>query len=177
MRHPIRTFNVNYMNIIVWFWFYIIMNGENIKFHLRYYSQLWRTDSMHTPLWKKGKDTIKQPVYVSDVATAVMAAIKDPDTRGKIYQAVGWVNIQNNYSIKTKLIWTVNEILIASDFCRKRFIVDNWISCHFYFIHNCLYFYVVVTAFGEKAALTSFTVYLLMLIFWRESLNEGLCGM
>lgn len=43
------------------------------------------------PLWKKGEHTIKQPVYVGDVAGAVIAAIRDPDTAGKVYQAVGYV--------------------------------------------------------------------------------------
>lgn len=43
------------------------------------------------PLWKKGEHTIKQPVYVADVAGAVVAAIRDPDTAGKVYQAIGYV--------------------------------------------------------------------------------------
>lgn len=42
------------------------------------------------PLWKKGEATIKQPVFVSDLVSGIMAAIKDPDTAGKIYQAVGY---------------------------------------------------------------------------------------
>lgn len=42
------------------------------------------------PLWKKGEYTVKQPVFVSDVAAAVVAAIKDPDSAGQIYQAVGY---------------------------------------------------------------------------------------
>ena len=41
------------------------------------------------PLWHSGEKTIKQPVYVSDVATAIVNAIRDPDAVGKTYQAVG----------------------------------------------------------------------------------------
>jgi len=41
------------------------------------------------PLWYKGERTIKQPVCVSDVAQAIVNCAKDPDTAGKIYQAVG----------------------------------------------------------------------------------------
>lgn len=41
------------------------------------------------PLWKKGECTIKQPVHVSDFAAGIVSAIKDPDTAGKIFQAVG----------------------------------------------------------------------------------------
>jgi NADH dehydrogenase (ubiquinone) 1 alpha subcomplex subunit 9 len=42
------------------------------------------------PLWQKGEQTVKQPVFVSDVATAIVNAIKDPDAVGKTYQAVGY---------------------------------------------------------------------------------------
>lgn len=41
------------------------------------------------PVWKKGEATIKQPCYVADFAAGVVAAIRDSDTKGKIYQAVG----------------------------------------------------------------------------------------
>lgn len=59
----------------------------------RYYAHVLRRQGTFLPLWKKGEYTIKQPVHVSDVAAAVVAAIKDPDSAGKIYQAVGYLLI------------------------------------------------------------------------------------
>lgn len=41
------------------------------------------------PVWKKGEHTVKQPVFVSDVAAAIVNAARDPDVTGTIYQAVG----------------------------------------------------------------------------------------
>jgi NADH dehydrogenase (ubiquinone) 1 alpha subcomplex subunit 9 len=62
--------------------------GQEDRF-LRYYAGLWRRQGQWLPLWKKGEETIKQPIHVSDVAAGVVAAIKDQDSCGKIYQAVG----------------------------------------------------------------------------------------
>lgn len=47
------------------------------------------------PLYKNGEATEKQPIYVGDVAQAVINAAKDPDTRGQVYQALGYVNSIN----------------------------------------------------------------------------------
>ena len=55
----------------------------------RYYAHVWRRQGQWMPLWKKGEETIKQPVFVSDLAAGIIAAIKDSDTAGKTYQAVG----------------------------------------------------------------------------------------
>ena len=41
------------------------------------------------PLWYKGERTIKQPVFVSDVAQGVVNAILERDTAGKTYECVG----------------------------------------------------------------------------------------
>lgn len=49
------------------------------------------------PLWKSGEHTIKQPVYVSDVAQGIVQAIKEHGADGQIYQAVGYVHIQAVY--------------------------------------------------------------------------------
>lgn len=49
-----------------------------------------RRQGTFVPLWKNGEQTIKQPVHVSDVAAAVIAAVRDPDSAGKIYQAIGY---------------------------------------------------------------------------------------
>ncbi|KAF5308248.1 hypothetical protein FQR65_LT06241 [Abscondita terminalis] len=62
--------------------------GQEDRF-LRYFAHPWRRQTQMMPLWKKGEHTIKAPVFVSDVAAGVINAIKDPDTAGKIYQAVG----------------------------------------------------------------------------------------
>lgn len=43
------------------------------------------------PLYKNGMATIKQPVFVSDVAQGIVNAARDPDTRCQTYQAVGYV--------------------------------------------------------------------------------------
>ncbi|XP_058045995.1 NADH dehydrogenase [ubiquinone] 1 alpha subcomplex subunit 9, mitochondrial isoform X1 [Ahaetulla prasina] len=41
------------------------------------------------PMIGFGKKTVKQPVYVVDIARAIMNAIKDPDSKGKTYALVG----------------------------------------------------------------------------------------
>lgn len=62
--------------------------GQEDRF-LRVYSHLWRRQGRAVPLWYKGERTFKQPVYVSDVAQSIVNAAKDPDSIGKIYQAIG----------------------------------------------------------------------------------------
>ena len=62
--------------------------GQEDRF-LRYYAHIWRRQFRGMPLWYKGERTIKQPVFVSDVAQAIVNCAKDSDTAGKIYQAVG----------------------------------------------------------------------------------------
>lgn len=62
--------------------------GQEDRF-LRYYAHLWRRQLHAVPLWRKGECTYKQPVFVGDIATAIVNAINDPDSAGKIYQAVG----------------------------------------------------------------------------------------
>lgn len=56
---------------------------------LWYYQHTWRRLFTQLPLWKKGEQTIKAPVYGGDVAQAVVNAALDPSTAGKIYQGVG----------------------------------------------------------------------------------------
>lgn len=60
-----------------------------IKAFLRYYASAWRLQATYMPLYKKGEHTEKQPIHVSDFAAGILAAVKDPDTDGNIYQAVG----------------------------------------------------------------------------------------
>ncbi|XP_059481212.1 NADH dehydrogenase [ubiquinone] 1 alpha subcomplex subunit 9, mitochondrial [Neocloeon triangulifer] len=64
------------------------MYGSEDRF-LRSYANVWRRQYRAIPLWRKGEATIKQPVFVSDVAAGIVAAIKNPDVAGKTYCAVG----------------------------------------------------------------------------------------
>ena len=66
------------------------MYGNADRF-LRYYAAFWRGQFKGMPLWKKGEATIKQPVFVSDVAQAILNAAREVETNGKTYQAVGFV--------------------------------------------------------------------------------------
>jgi len=59
------------------------------------YSHAWRRSSQQMDLWKQGEQTDKQPVAVSDVAYGIVNAMLDHSTAGKIYQAVGYVNLDN----------------------------------------------------------------------------------
>ncbi|KAM3968119.1 NADH:ubiquinone oxidoreductase subunit 39 [Aphomia sociella] len=49
----------------------------------------WRIQGQFMPLYKNGMATVKQPVFVSDVAQGIVNAMRDPDTRCQVYQAVG----------------------------------------------------------------------------------------
>ncbi|KAL8618992.1 hypothetical protein ACOMHN_018374 [Nucella lapillus] len=62
--------------------------GSEDRF-LRYYANFWRRAHGTIPLWKKGEATIKQPVFVQDVAQGVIEAIKNPDNAGETYELVG----------------------------------------------------------------------------------------
>ncbi|CAL8079298.1 unnamed protein product [Orchesella dallaii] len=62
--------------------------GQEDRF-VKYYAHHWRRFFQWVPLWHRGEKTIKQPVYVSDVAQGVINAIKDPDTAGQTYDLVG----------------------------------------------------------------------------------------
>lgn len=53
------------------------------------YSHAWRRSAHQIVLWKKGEQTVKQPVAVSDVAAGIVNAVLDRSTAGKTYQAVG----------------------------------------------------------------------------------------
>lgn len=62
--------------------------GSDDRF-LNYYAHIWRRQARSLPLWRKGEQTVKQPVFASDVAQAIVNCAKDPDTAGKTYQAIG----------------------------------------------------------------------------------------
>lgn len=68
----------------------------------RMYSHAWRRTLQQIVLWKKGEQTVKQPVAVADVAKGITNAMLDRSTSGKIYQAVGYVSCDylKKFSVK-----------------------------------------------------------------------------
>jgi len=55
------------------------------------YSHAWRRSRQQIVLWKKGEQTVKQPVAVADVVNGIVNALLDRSTSGKTYQAVGYL--------------------------------------------------------------------------------------
>ncbi|XP_048728364.2 NADH dehydrogenase [ubiquinone] 1 alpha subcomplex subunit 9, mitochondrial-like [Ostrea edulis] len=45
--------------------------------------------SRKLPIWRKGHETVKQPIFAGDVATGVMNAVFDADAPGNTYYCVG----------------------------------------------------------------------------------------
>ncbi|XP_021184702.2 NADH dehydrogenase [ubiquinone] 1 alpha subcomplex subunit 9, mitochondrial [Helicoverpa armigera] len=62
--------------------------GSEDRF-LRSFASVARINGEYLPLYKNGQETIKQPVFVSDVAQGIVNAIRDPDTKCQVYQAIG----------------------------------------------------------------------------------------
>lgn len=56
---------------------------------LYFYCNKWINVDGRPILWKKGEESIKQPVHVSDVAAGITAIILDDSSMGKTYQFVG----------------------------------------------------------------------------------------
>lgn len=63
------------------------MFGREDKFFNHFANMRWFGKAV--PLISMGKDTVKQPVHVVDVAKAIINAIKDPDADGRTYALVG----------------------------------------------------------------------------------------
>uniref|UniRef100_A0A8C9GA06 NADH dehydrogenase [ubiquinone] 1 alpha subcomplex subunit 9, mitochondrial n=1 Tax=Pavo cristatus TaxID=9049 RepID=A0A8C9GA06_PAVCR len=59
------------------------------SFHKLFFSPLDMRWFGGVPLISLGKKTVKQPVYVVDVAKAIINAVKDPDAKGKTYALAG----------------------------------------------------------------------------------------
>uniref|UniRef100_A0A8D2N535 NADH dehydrogenase [ubiquinone] 1 alpha subcomplex subunit 9, mitochondrial n=1 Tax=Zonotrichia albicollis TaxID=44394 RepID=A0A8D2N535_ZONAL len=64
------------------------MFGREDRFLNHYANMRWFGG---VPLVSLGKKTVKQPVYVVDVAKAIINAIKNPDAKGKTYALAGLV--------------------------------------------------------------------------------------
>lgn len=62
--------------------------GSEDRF-LRAFASGLRTHLHMLSLYKSGLETIKQPVFVSDVAQGIVNAVRDPDTKCQTYQALG----------------------------------------------------------------------------------------
>ncbi|NXN22897.1 NDUA9 dehydrogenase, partial [Nycticryphes semicollaris] len=62
------------------------MFGREDRFLNHYANMRWFGG---VPLISLGKKTVKQPVYVVDVAKAIINAIQDPDAKGKTYALAG----------------------------------------------------------------------------------------
>ncbi|XP_003489411.1 NADH dehydrogenase [ubiquinone] 1 alpha subcomplex subunit 9, mitochondrial [Bombus impatiens] len=65
-----------------------VIYGPMDTFVSHYMSPI-RTTFEYIPLWRKGENTEKQPVYIHDVISGLVAIIRNPDTAGKTYQFIG----------------------------------------------------------------------------------------
>lgn len=68
-------------------------------------------------LWKKGRETVRAPLFYGDLVSGIMAALNDPNTRGKIYEAMG----PNKYLQSDLMDW-MHEVMHkdAEDYGYKR---------------------------------------------------------
>lgn len=82
---------------------------------LRYYVHPRRHSWRFISAWKRGEETVKQPVYVSDVSKGIIRATFDSDTAGKTYQAVG----PHRYKLGELLDW-FHRILLKEHETYKR---------------------------------------------------------
>ncbi|KAJ1529138.1 hypothetical protein ONE63_005947 [Megalurothrips usitatus] len=73
---------------------------------LMHHSNFIRVNGFRFPLYKKGHGITKMPVSVDDIATAIYEIIKNPDSAGKVYQAVG----PHRYSLHDLMLWIMSEI-------------------------------------------------------------------
>ena len=56
---------------------------------LCYWFSYMRRSSHSIPMWKKGLETIKAPLHISDMTSGIMNALDNPDTKGAIIEAYG----------------------------------------------------------------------------------------
>ncbi|KAL2712682.1 hypothetical protein V1478_017637 [Vespula squamosa] len=82
-----------------------IIYGMQDRF-LTYYSHKWNQFMLTPVLWKKGEQTEKQPLHVSDVAAGITAIILDNNTAGKTYQFVG----PRRYKLRSLVEWIQRSI-------------------------------------------------------------------
>lgn len=87
-----------------------IMYGMQDRF-FTFYSEPWNQQFFLPVLWKKGEQTEKQPIHVSDVASGIVAIIQDHNTVGKTYQFVG----PKRYKLRSLVEWIQRSILDTWD--------------------------------------------------------------
>ncbi|XP_022195001.2 NADH dehydrogenase [ubiquinone] 1 alpha subcomplex subunit 9, mitochondrial [Nilaparvata lugens] len=64
----------------------IFGNGDRFT---RYFTHIFRHQGRYLPMYRKGEETVKQPVFAGDVAQAIVNAAKDRDSRGQTYLGYG----------------------------------------------------------------------------------------
>ncbi|XP_051170557.1 NADH dehydrogenase [ubiquinone] 1 alpha subcomplex subunit 9, mitochondrial [Leptopilina boulardi] len=90
--------------------------GQEDRFLMLYQSR-WRHHLYNgVPLYKKGEVTEKQPVWIGDVASGIMAAIKDPESSGRTYQFVG----PRRYKLADLVDWFMRILRREADNCMYR---------------------------------------------------------
>ena len=93
-----------------------VIYGRMDKF-VRHYMSADRTTFEYIPLWHKGEKTEKQPVYIHDVISGLVAIIRNPDTAGKTYQFVGSerfkLNNLVNMMFEIKMKYVGNNMLVS----------------------------------------------------------------
>lgn len=109
---------------------------------LHYYSHVWRHRTLFffgptqqgMVLWRKGEETIKQPVWVEDVARAVSIIVAEPETAGKMYQAVG----PRQYYLSDLMDWIHAEMRMSREqerYCRYDVKYDPLFKLKVWFTH------------------------------------------
>ncbi|CAH1786501.1 unnamed protein product, partial [Owenia fusiformis] len=128
--------------------------GREDHFFYYYANAARRSRVLNTmPMWEKGERTIKQPVFLGDVAEGVINALLDPDAPGKVYEAVGphqyylcdlvdyfyrimrWRNFKRTYMFPT--FWAKvaamsqlpNRPPLSPDKIEREFITDRPTGC------------------------------------------------
>lgn len=93
-----------------------VIYGRMDKF-VSHYMSADRTTFEYIPLWHKGEKTEKQPVYIHDVISGLVAIIRNPDTAGKTYQFVGSerfkLNNLVNMMFEIKMKYVGNNMLVS----------------------------------------------------------------
>ncbi|XP_014609823.1 PREDICTED: NADH dehydrogenase [ubiquinone] 1 alpha subcomplex subunit 9, mitochondrial [Polistes canadensis] len=83
-----------------------IIYGMQDKF-LSFYSEGWNQQSFVPVLWKKGEQTEKQPIHISEVVNGISAIVQDLSTVGKTYQFVG----PKRYKLRSLVEWIQRSIM------------------------------------------------------------------
>ncbi|CAH8848415.1 unnamed protein product [Trichobilharzia szidati] len=108
--------------------------GPNDRF-LCHFGGKWRhlriPGRYFIPLWNRGVKTIKQPVYVGDVARGIINCLNNPESLGQIYEAVGphryrmddlvmWIYLVCRYLPRELTITNMNPYLLWRTFLHER---------------------------------------------------------